>query len=91
MDNKSISSDNLTVYRVIAMTMVVLYHCTCYYAHPTWPFGEGSYNPVMKLLTSLMGGIHMPIFVFISGYLYLMLKERGHYNSVLKFYRGKSL
>lgn len=72
--SNQISSDNLTFYRVVAMTMVVLYHCTCYYSHPTWPFGEGPYNPVLKIITTLMGGIHMPVFVFISGYLYWMLK-----------------
>lgn len=86
-----ISSDNLTLYRVIAMTMVVFYHCTCYYASPTWPFGEGPYNSIMKVLTTLMGGIHMPVFVFISGYLYWGLKHKGHYDSLLLFYKNKAL
>ena len=84
-----IASDNLTFYRVVAMTMVVLYHCTCYYAHPSWPFGEGPYNPVLKIITTLMGGIHMPVFVFISGYLYWMLKRKGHYDDLLLFFKNK--
>lgn len=84
-----ISSDNINLYRAIAMLMVVLYHCTCYYAHPTWPFGEGPYNPVMKILTTLMGGIHMPIFVFISGYLFWSFKFQGKYKNILQFYQTK--
>lgn len=90
-DAKRISSDNITTYRVIAMTMVVLYHCTCYYAHPTWPFGEGPYSPILKALTTLMGGIHMPVFVFISGYLFWMFKFQGKYTDVINFYKGKVL
>lgn len=89
--SNQIASDNLTFYRVVAMTMVVLYHCTCYYAHPTWPFGEGPYNPVLKIITTLMGGIHMPVFVFISGYLYWMLKAKGHYDNLSLFYKNKTL
>lgn len=89
--SNQISSDNLTFYRVVAMTMVVLYHCICYYAHPTWPFGEGPYNPVLKIITTLMGGIHMPVFVFISGYLYWMLKRKGHYDDLVLFYKNKIL
>ena len=89
--SNQISSDNLTLYRVIAMTMVVLYHCTCYYASHTWPFGEGPYNSIMKVLTTLMGGIHMPVFVFISGYLYWILKHKGHYKNFLLFYKNKVL
>jgi len=91
MENKQISSENITLYRAIAMTMVVLYHCTCYYAHPTWPFGEGPYVPLMKLATTLMGGIHMPVFVFISGYLFWYFKKHGRYNDLGKFYKGKIL
>lgn len=86
-----LSSDNITFYRVIAMSMVVLYHCTCYYAHPSWPFGEGPYNPIMKLVTTIMGGIHMPVFVFISGYLFWMLKRNGHYKKLTSFYKTKVL
>lgn len=88
-ENQQISSDNLTLYRGIAMTMVVLYHCTCYYSHPTWPFGEGPYNPVLKIITTIMGGVHMPVFVFISGYLYWMLKRRKHYDNMYQFYKNK--
>lgn len=84
-----IASDNLTFYRVVAMTMVVLYHCTCYYAHPSWPFGEGPYNMVLKTVTTLLGGIHMPVFVFISGYLFWMLKDKGHYDDLLLFFKNK--
>ena len=86
-----INSENLTLYRVAAMTLVVLFHCTCFYAHPSWPFGEGPYNPVLKAMTTLMGGIHMPIFVFISGYLYWKLKGDGHYNDLFAFYKNKTL
>lgn len=86
-----ISSDNLTLYRVVAMVMVVLYHCTCYYAHPHWPFGEGPFNPLLKMITTLMGGVHMPVFVFISGYLYWMLKRDGHYDNLIIFYKNKIL
>ncbi len=73
------------------MIMVVLYHCTCYYAHPSWPFGEGPYNPLMKAITIIMGGIHMPVFVYLSGYLFWMLKRAGHYDNILLFYKNKTL
>lgn len=89
--SNQLSLDTLTLYRVIAMIMVFLYHCTCYYASPTWPFGEGPYDPIMKVMTTLMGGIHMPVFVFISGYLYWTLKHKGHYNNLLLFYKNKVL
>ena len=73
------------------MAMVVLYHCTCYFAHPWWPFGEGPYNPILKIITTFMGGIHLPVFVFISGYLYWMLEREGHYKNIIKFYKNKVL
>lgn len=64
------TSDNLTIYRVVAMTMVILYHCACYDALPHWSLGECPYNLLLKNVTTSMGYIHMPVFVFILECLY---------------------
>ena len=90
-EQNNISSDNITIFRVVAMTMVVLYHCIYYYASPSWPFPEGPYCVGWKILGTILGGIHMPVFVFISGYLYWKNKIDGRYKNIYKFYKGKVL
>lgn len=74
-ENSQIASDNLGLYRVVAMTMVVLYHCTCYYTHPSWPFGEGPYNSVLKKYNDNNGRYTYACICFYFGIFILDVKK----------------
>ena len=61
---------NIIVLRVLAMLMVVFYHCLCSYT-PAW-----SIMPPVKSVTvvaRVINAIDMPLFIFMSGYLYSYL------------------
>lgn len=76
-------------FRVVAMMMVVFFHCLGFYTHG-WPFEE-LYVPAWQFVGSLLNYIDMPAFVFISGFLYAYLKlERGKYNDDKVFLKGKT-
>ncbi len=61
---------NISVLRVFAMLMVVFYHCLCFYT-PAWskmpPVGS------ITIVARIVNTIDMPIFIFMSGYLYSYL------------------
>lgn len=61
---------NISILRVFAMLMVVFYHCLCFYT-PAW-----SKRPPVESITMvarIINTIDMPIFIFMSGYLYSYL------------------
>lgn len=57
--------------RVIAMFLIVFYHCYAYYFHPIWHsrYPDGLIVDEYKGIIWL-NYLHLPIFVFISGFLY---------------------
>lgn len=72
--------------RFAAMILVVFYHCFCYYSIWNMSIVEVEFYRVMDKSISY---IHIPMFVFASGYLYSMLISKGRYESVSRFFIGK--
>lgn len=59
----------ITYFRVTAMFMVVFYHCMCFYG--MWPDSTitvSFYQNMGKFIHS----IDMPVFMFLSGFLYFV-------------------
>lgn len=65
----------ISYLRVMAMLMVVLYHCLCYYG--VWGYDDAVTVNAYSCLASFLNYIDMPLFVFISGYLYAHILKRG--------------
>ena len=65
---------NISLLRVIAMVSVVFYHCLCYYGIWSSKFVIEGYRDFDIFLVR----INMPLFVFLSGYLYAYLRNNFH-------------
>lgn len=65
---------NISLLRVIAMVSVVFYHCLCYYGIWSSKFVIEGYRDFDIFLVS----VNMPLFVFLSGYLYAYLRNNFH-------------
>lgn len=77
---------NISLLRVMAMASVVYYHCLCYYS---WSPHEG-YESVIRF-SKFIVAINMPLFVFLSGYLYSYLRmDCKKYTDNRKFLIGKA-
>lgn len=71
--------NDISVMRVFAMLLVVLYHCLCPYTS-IWdgsPYGIGFHVMAWQVLDGMLMQIHLPIFFLISGYLYGFKRIRG--------------
>lgn len=89
MDNSRLTYISHT--RVVAMLMIVYYHCICCYSG-AWPDGSiySAYRLTFyQVLGTLMMNFHLPIFTIIAGFLYAYLSHNGHYNDKTKFIAGK--
>lgn len=86
MDNKNIA---VVYIRVVAMLMVVYYHCLCFY---TLRWGYNMCNiEFYEQAVELLNRIDIPAFVFISGYVFSLNYFRGKYDSTLGFLYKKGL
>lgn len=74
--------------RVMAMMMVVLYHCLCYYTS-VWNYDDAVTIDAYYCLACFLNHIDMPMFVFISGFLYACKLNRGGYCDTSKFIKSK--
>lgn len=75
--------------RITAMMMVVFFHCVCFYTHQ-WSYGE-LFVPEWQFTASFLNYIDMPVFVFISGYLYAYMKiEKEKYADNRLFLKEKA-
>ena len=78
MQNK-VRFNDISMMRVFAMLLVVLYHCFCPYT-TIWdgtPYAVGFHVPIWQVIDSMLAQIHLPIFFLISGYLYGFKAIRG--------------
>lgn len=85
MNNKIIYVNYL---RSISMLCIVLYHCLCYYTN-RWDY----ISPRIQIYDSIAGMIHcitLPMFVFISGYLYCIFRDKGKYSDYTSFLKRKA-
>lgn len=85
---------HVSLMRAAAMVTVVMYHSLCFYAvwsHPAMPaqFAAGC-RQLYVWLAHLLVKVNMPLFVFLSGFLYAHLRiECGRYANTRKFVWGK--
>ena len=74
----------ISYLRVFATLLVVLYHCLCFYT-PIWSKDPTVYVNVYIYLTKVFQYIHMPLFFFISGYLFFYFSKLGKYSDLRHF------
>lgn len=81
----------LSVLRIIAMFMVVLFHCLCYYTPIFATFGFGApQKQIYYDIAQFLDSVDMHIFVFISAFLYsYFLLRCGKYGNKISFIKSK--
>ena len=79
----------ISVMRVLAMIMIVSFHSLCFYTHRWWRLG-GTYIPIWDKTATLLDTIDLPMFVFISGFLFGHLYIKGKYHERWAFIQGKA-
>ncbi len=91
---KSLFSDRLpyvSLLRVIAMLLIVIYHSLCFYTGRWWYLS--SYSDVVRvwcILSIPVVNIGLTLFVFISGFLFgYHYYKCGKYRNILSFCKGK--
>ena len=81
--------DAISLMRVIAMTMIVLFHSFLFYTGTWWVFG-GIVVPVWVKVAKFLDSIDLSMFVFISGFLYGYLNlYKGKYRDIRTFLSNK--
>lgn len=78
----------ISILRVTAMLMVVMNHCLDYYT-PIWHYPNSVQVPIYHVMAKVLCDIELPIFVFVSGFLYHYQLERKGYSNNLNFIKGK--
>ena len=61
--------DEISIMRVLAMTMIVAFHSLCFY-NGRWSKVDAIFIPVWYKISCFLDVIDLNMFVFISGYLY---------------------
>lgn len=69
---------SISILRIIAMLMVTLFHCICYYTN-NWDISYIKPIKVWCYLSTWLYNIELPLFVYISGYLFAYLFRIGKY------------
>ena len=72
---------NISIFRVISMLLIVLYHCMCYNAG-IWNYPSVEPDNVIYILAQIIVYLALPFFFFISGYLYsyIYIYKNGYRN-----------
>ena len=68
---------DISILRVMAMLLVVYYHCICPYYVWSGIDSAGFVNPIYEKVCFDLTGIHMPLFFLIAGYLFGYKRLRG--------------
>lgn len=63
---------SISFMRVCAMLLVVYYHCICFYTG-NWKIHGALQRPDYNDIAFCLNCVHMPAFVYISGFLYAYL------------------
>ena len=86
---KDVKIQYVSTLRVVAMLMIVAFHSMLYYTGKWWVF-DGPVIPFWVKLSTLFDCIDLPMFVFISGYLFAYLyKFKQKYRDKKRFVIGK--
>lgn len=82
--------ESLAVMRVMAMFMIISFHSLCFYTHRWWSLG-GVYIPIWDEIATFLNAIDLPMFIFISGYLWSYLYiNKGKYKNKKVFILSKT-
>ena len=81
---------DISILRVMAMLLVVYYHCICPYYVWSGIDSAGFVNPIYEKVCFDLTGIHMPLFFLIAGYLFGYKRLRGGYTDSRAFLIGKA-
>lgn len=82
-------SEDIMKLRVYATILVVVGHAIIIY-DPTWGvFNTVNSSIILYNLKKFINLIQMPIFVFVSGYLYFRSVEKGKYNKFYLIFKDK--
>lgn len=83
--------NHITILRNISIILVILGHAGCIYAG-YWSYTVVNGNSsILKFITEYIYSFHMPLFVFISGYIYIYNKEkRNKYKSFIELIINKA-
>lgn len=82
--------NNLKILKNIAIILVLLGHAGCIYAGKWSCSIVNTKSEYIKYVTEYIYSIHMPLFVFISGFIYSFNREiMNKYNNVIEFIRNK--
>lgn len=83
--------DEISIMRVLAMTMIVAFHCLCFYSG-RWSKVNAIIIPIWYKISSFLDVIDLNMFVFISGYLYGYLYiYRNKYRHPSEVIRNKAV
>lgn len=81
--------DAISLMRVMAMTMIVLFHSFLFYTGTWWVFG-GTVIPIWVKVARFLDSIDLSMFVYISGFLYgYLYLYQGKYNDTKIFLQNK--
>lgn len=81
--------ESIVVMRVMAMLMIIVYHSFCFYTHE-WSMG-GIYVPIWDKVASFFDAVDLPMFIFISGYLFgYLFINKGKYRDRRSFILSKA-
>ncbi len=82
---------DISVLRVVAMLLVVYYHCICpYYIWGNGLDSAGFVVPLYRELSLALVVTHLPTFFLIAGYLFGYKRFRGGYADQRQFLVGKA-
>ncbi len=80
---------SVSVIRVLAMMMIVMYHCLCYNAG-VWGMNQVDlYSQEITAIIKNISTVGLNAFVLISGLLYFRFNEAGRYGDTSSFLRRK--
>ncbi|MBV4440197.1 acyltransferase family protein [Clostridium tyrobutyricum] len=91
MENKQEKLINVVFLKVVAILLVVLGHAMYVYTGHK-PFQMQVQSSALNVISLYIYSFHMPLFIFISGYLYFYVKiEKNKYRNFKKFICNKFL
>lgn len=79
----------ISAMRVLAMLMIISFHSLCFYTHRWWNLG-GIFVPIWDKTAILLNAIDLPMFVFMSGFLFGHLYIKGKYQEWQPFLQNKA-
>lgn len=66
---------NVSIFRVISMLMIVLFHCMCYCSDYWQEYPCPAPDAVLRVVASFVVSLALPFFFFASGFLYAFIYQ----------------